>query len=65
MSADDRFLLQGKQILRKIWQVRPMPYSSFSQNSSSCTKNMVTAVLGASPHYCYCLDMHRSSSTST
>ena len=25
MSADDRFLLQGKQILPKICQVRPMP----------------------------------------
>ena len=40
-------------------------YSSFSRNSSSRTKDMLTAVLGASPHYCYCLDMHTSSSTST
>ena len=26
MSTDDRFLPQGKQILPKICQVRPMPY---------------------------------------
>ena len=27
MSTDDRFLPQGKQILAKICQVRPMPYA--------------------------------------
>ena len=32
-------------------------YSSFSWNSSLRTKDMLTAVLGASSHYCYCLDM--------
>ena len=42
MSTDDRFLPQGKQILAKICQVRPMPLARETGNDTACAVFLVT-----------------------
>ena len=46
MSTDDRFLPQGKQILPKICQVRPMPYFELKTKNTDTGNDTKTLIPG-------------------